>query len=138
MARLRRNPEHGIPPHLGETSGDSRGLSCETASGAAWHRVLKAALSRPLPGSAHRWPFPLIPCFSRHMSKQRIATQFVPSILPALLFPIAPIWTQTLRSRVTGVFTDESKAVIAGASVTFTNADFDRPAMLGSAHEEEL
>ena len=72
------------------------------------------------------------------MSKQRIATQLAMATLPAVLFPIAPTWAQTFRSRVTGTFTDESKPVIAGANVTFTNAGLDRPAMLGSVHEEEL
>jgi len=69
------------------------------------------------------------------MSKQRIATQFVPATLPALLFPTAPTLTQTSRNRVTGILPDESRAMFAGAS---TNAGFARPAMLGSVHEEEL
>jgi len=71
------------------------------------------------------------------MSKQRIATQFVVATLVALLFSIAPTWTQTFRSRVTGTLT-QFRAVVAGANVTFTNTGSDRPAMLGSIHEEKL
>jgi len=45
---------------------------------------------------------------------------------------------QTFRGRITGIVTDESKAVVAGANVTLTNVGFACLPMLGSAHEEEL
>ena len=45
---------------------------------------------------------------------------------------------QTLRGRITGIITDGSGAVVAGANVTLTNVGFACLAMLGSADEEKL
>jgi hypothetical protein len=44
----------------------------------------------------------------------------------------------TFRGRLTGIVTDEWKAVAAGANVTSTNVGFACLTVLGSAHEEEL
>ena len=71
------------------------------------------------------------------MSKQRIGMQIVLAlVLVVLLTSLAP--AQTFRGRITGIVTDESKGVAAGAKVTLTNVGFACLAMLGSADEEKL
>ena len=58
-----------------------------------------------------------------------------------MIAALVVVWltsAQTFRGRITGILTDESKALIAGADVTWTNVGFACLPMLGSAHEEEL
>ena len=58
-----------------------------------------------------------------------------------MIAALVVVWltsAQTFRGRITGIVTDESKAVVAGANVTLTNVGFTCLTMLGSAHKEEL
>ena len=70
------------------------------------------------------------------MTNSRIGFRAV-AMIAALVF-VSLTSAQTFRGRITGIVTDESKAVVAGANVTLTNVGFACLALLGSAHEEEL
>ena len=58
-------------------------------------------------------------------------------MIAALVF-VSLTSAQPFRGRITGIATDESTAVVAGANVTLANVGFACLAMLGSDHEEEL
>ena len=78
----------------------------------------------------------VVPGFRRHMSNSRIGFRVV-----ALMATLVVVWlmsAQTFRGCITGIVSDESKAVVAGANVRLTNVGFACLAMLGSAHEEKL
>jgi len=58
-----------------------------------------------------------------------------------MIAALVVVWltsAQTFRGCITGMLTDESKAVLAGATVTLNNVGLACLAMLGSAHEEDL
>jgi hypothetical protein len=76
--------------------------------------------------------------FSLITSKQRITMPFVLATLLAVVLPISPGLAQMFRDRIAGLLTDELKAVVAGANVTFTNVGFACLAMLGTTHKEKL
>ena len=59
-------------------------------------------------------------------------------VMIAALVVVCLTSAQTFRGRITGIRTDESKAVVVGANVTLTNVGFAWRPMLGSAHEEKL
>jgi ABC-type Mn2+/Zn2+ transport system permease subunit len=70
------------------------------------------------------------------MRNSRIGFRVV--VVMATLVVVWLTSAQTFRGRITGIVTDESKAVVAGANVRLTNVGFACLAMLGSAHEEKL
>jgi hypothetical protein len=78
----------------------------------------------------------VVPGVRRHMTNSSIGFRVV--VMSAALVVVWLTSAQTFRGRITGIVTDESKAVVAGANVTLTNVGFACLPMLGSAHEEEL